>query len=355
MTRTVVVGLMMVAGIGAMPGQGKAPTLVPAVAVTEITLAPLNTIDPVRVADDGATWFTGDADATERLVLLDRTGRLVRRVGRDGSGPGEVRRGQAFGLDAKELFAFDLMQSRVAVWSRAGAPLRTVPLKAGTVPLVVLADGWLGLQLQQAQKTGAGVVRIDPATGTARAAIAAADTFVDAHFDAPGPTKVVFAPALGRWRGGFVVLDVGDYHMALYDHAGALVRVLRGPTVAPVLPAASRVDRQIARMKALMASAKRVPDFDKMRTTALATPLPIVALGSAVSLDADGRLWVFGQTPDGGFADVFTERGHLGRVTLPGCAGFEGKAMVSGRWLAASCAADAAADGDAVLRLYAIK
>jgi hypothetical protein len=70
-------------------------------------------------------------DATRELRFYDSLGQHLRTVGGQGSGPGEFRRLRSIArLKADTVFAWDLVQRRMSLFSPDGAHLRTAPVPA---------------------------------------------------------------------------------------------------------------------------------------------------------------------------------------------------------------------------------
>ncbi len=108
------------------------------------------------VAPDGSIYLT---DRQLPFVLhLDRTGRLIRTVGRAGSGPGEFQRPAMLGWLGDSLWVYDLALVRLTLFDTVGGGYSTAsllhperPVQTGgrpslggsRIPLAVLPDGEL--------------------------------------------------------------------------------------------------------------------------------------------------------------------------------------------------------------------
>jgi hypothetical protein len=122
-----------------------APAAARAQAVTQVLEIGGDDVDRnyvlVRVADiavspAGAIYV---ADAGDRAVkVYDAAGRFVRRIGREGSGPGEFQHPAELRLDTV-LRVYDGAQQRVSVFSPDGAHRRTDRLPTDAVPAAVSA------------------------------------------------------------------------------------------------------------------------------------------------------------------------------------------------------------------------
>jgi hypothetical protein len=124
--------------------------------------------------------------ADTRIVLFSPTGRVIRSIGRAGSGPGEVRIVQRFGWIADTLWLSDVQLRRTTFFAPDGRMLRIVAWPealhdgqgrqiAGVTflsPLAYRADRSVLFRVQHAGKRGA----VSPFVTGARLSIARADT-----------------------------------------------------------------------------------------------------------------------------------------------------------------------------------
>jgi hypothetical protein len=88
------------------------------------------------------------ADAGEKMIrLFDRSGRLLRTIGREGSGPGEFRTITAAGRRADTLWVVDSQLRRISLFSSGGQFLRSIdaPVLGGALPAVraILPEAFL--------------------------------------------------------------------------------------------------------------------------------------------------------------------------------------------------------------------
>ena len=95
----------------------------------------------------GSDVFVYDEDAG-RVVRIDRTGKVVQRIGAKGSGPGEFRAVQWMGLGASDsLYVWDSSLRRLSIFSAAGKFVRAESPEHGMAQPAVfgrLRDGrWL--------------------------------------------------------------------------------------------------------------------------------------------------------------------------------------------------------------------
>jgi sugar lactone lactonase YvrE len=159
-------------------------------------------IDPVALASDrGGSLYVADADG-ERLLVFDASGRLVRSIGRLGSGPGAFRGlwGVAVSRTA-EIFTTERVNARVqrldAIGRARGAwPL---PVRGARAALPVAVDDSLHVAVAD---EGSGRVWVYDRDGRLLAARAGLS----------GPQALAFAPAGVLW-----VAEAGGGRIARFD------------------------------------------------------------------------------------------------------------------------------------------
>jgi len=221
---------------GQTPGM---PKLRHAFTTTDIDLSPINRLTPIAVGPQGHVLFVSSAGSSAlRMALVDSTGKLVRRLGQTGGGPGEVGEPQPV----------EVGKDRVSVWDRANAVFLEWDLK-GTLLQSVKPTRLSGVSFVSAEVVGMTkvargwqVVALNRTTGQLRELIPTADTFITAHFGLlSGAQESRYAPVPGVWSQGFVVADAGNYAVALYRWDGSLVRVLHRE-LAPTHASAGRID-----------------------------------------------------------------------------------------------------------------
>lgn len=329
------------------------PRVVPVFTSSTIDASPQALFSPIAVGPQGSILFNAERGADVHLVLVDSTGKVLRRFVRDGEGPGEGRNPFPLEVGRETATAWDAGLLRLSEWSFDGTLRRATTPHATGAFVARFGDGFIGMLISEA---GITPVVLDPKTSTTRDLLAPTDSFFHAEFKPLTPANPVSAaPAFGEWAGGFIVANPSTYHIGLYDRKGTLRRVL-GRSLPPALPTAARLDRQIAQVRTLKIGGRTrtEAELQTIRDRSARTPLPAFALAAPLRTDAKARIWVVGIEGDSAFADLFTAERFLGRIGLS-CPGFEGKWSLAGSWLAAVCAPrDASYDGDAVVRLFRI-
>lgn len=92
----------------------------------------LSQVGGLAVAGDGTMYVTQPA---ERLVrVYDPSGRFLRTIGREGSGPGEFRSIGSIGIRSDTLWISDTVQYRLTLFSRAGEPLDVLAINGVMIP-----------------------------------------------------------------------------------------------------------------------------------------------------------------------------------------------------------------------------
>lgn len=93
----------------------------------------------VDVDRDGQIYAYEAQEMEIRVFSPD--GRLVRRIGREGKGPGEFQRSSGFGVIGDTIWFLDAGLRRLTLFSRDGAVLETKPMPEVTVPLHGIQTG----------------------------------------------------------------------------------------------------------------------------------------------------------------------------------------------------------------------
>ncbi|HEX6644351.1 MAG TPA: hypothetical protein VF037_06730 [Gemmatimonadales bacterium] len=256
------------------------------------------------------------ADGRSQIIrVFAPDGRLVRSVGRRGSGSGEFQALAWLGADGDSLLAYDLVTRRITLFGAAGR-VRTTQLQSQgptlTMPLGRLDDGtWLvvagGPTFPFAGKEGAArtdsarLLRFggDGAIRDTLARIEWGETFGvaigsgDNRFVAPMP-RPFGRRASAVFTGSDIVVGEGsDYSVRIYDPDGTLRRIVRRPrTPTPVTPEAVAAYRATVGLPA--GSRGLQARVDSALVGALdSAPFPAVMPAyERVLADADGHIWV---------------------------------------------------------------
>lgn len=284
-----------------------------------------------------------DGDAA-RVAVLDSTGRLLRRVGRRGAGPGELRTPER--VEAERGGGLAVFERRPAVvhrWATDGSyagrsrPLTRATKASSTAPVRPLAD-W-GPRLPEGRTVRlVSLAPSDPSAG--RSAIHLADSA-----GRLGPALVAWSRegttsrlpevfgARRSWTAGVgpggegrIVVARGDrYRIDVHDARGRLRFTIRRDVEALPVDDPLR-DRALARFveEATRAGAPPSVARDLRERVPVADSLPVI--GAVRHSPPDGRLWVGipgpgreGEPPSAVLAyDVYTATGtYLGRVPSP--------------------------------------
>lgn len=351
-----VVGLVAALGFGRPGGvsaQSALPRIVPVFTSTTIDGSPQALFSRIEVGPQGHMLFNAEGGAAFHLVLLDSAGKVLKRLAREGEGPGEARNPIPVYVGQEEAVAWDVGLLRLSEWSFDGTLRRSSTPKSTGAFVARVGNQYLGFVISS---TGAKPVTLDPATGGIQDLLPPADSFYHAEFKPASPSNPVSAaPTFGEWTDGFIVANPATYHIGLYRKDGTLVRVL-SRTIPPSYPGAARLDRGMAQFRTMKIGGRlrTEAEMQVIRSRAAATPVPSFAIGVPLRTDAKRRIWVVGIQGDSAFADVFAAGRFLGRIGIS-CPGFEGKWSLSGSWLAMVCAPqDPNYDGNAVVRLFRI-
>lgn len=293
----------------------------------------------------------GDDRGDDSLYsVIDTTGHVVHRVGRAGDGPDEVRDGAVVGVgDSSVLLA---EASRLSEFALDGRPMARSALRDQVVLRVAVSDSEaLGLlSLRGGFFPAIASVR----DGRVRAVVAASDSFIDASFPPGYVDGHVVIGVIGVRPDGFVVGDGWHYHLAFYDWNGTLRRVV-SRTLPPVRWSGRRIANEVRRTILSLQSVRgrlSPADSAQVHGDIANAARPYFAHTGHLGLDGENRTWVVGVDGDSGYADLFSDRGFLGRLALP-CPDFDGGWSVNGSWLALACAPDGPDfPGDAVFRVY---
>ena len=290
--------------------------------------------------------------------LIDSTGRVARRLGRRGDGPGEVRGGWTAVSDSSVIV---VGQRRLVRYALDGRPLTTITISTDVVPRMAISDS--ELLGSRGHPSGTAPALVSTVTGRVRDLFAAPDSFLTASFppgnlfaNGPGTQSVAMA-TLGHWSGGFIVADGWRYHLALYSWDAQLQRILSRSLPPPRLSPA-RIETELAQAVSYRAARRGMPapsDVDRMRNEISERRQPYFTHVKSLGLDGQGRIWVIGIDADSGYADVFNPERFLGRIPLP-CPGFQPwNWSLRGDWLALACAPAATdTDRDVVFKVFRI-
>ncbi len=332
------------------PANDRMPSLVLQRTSDSLSNSPGSVWASFVVGSDGTIVLYDDRGDGMLYSVVDSSGAVVRRFGRIGDGPGEVRGGNMIGI-VDSTFLLD-QEPRVTAFSLSGRVLASRVLDAMTFLRAAVSDRQaLGVQPFH---QGDFPVLVSITSGTVRMLVPAGDSFMAAAFP-PGlpPDGHPRIPVVGIRDSGFVLGDGWNYQLALYDWNGTLVRVLRR-ALPRIRLTPRRIDREVqATVRSLREVRGRRPgDSARVRDDVIRRPQEFFPHNGHLGFDTQGRLWVVGIDADSGYADLFNDHRFLGRLALP-CADFAGQWSLNGAWLVLACAPDDAAfPGDAVFKVF---
>jgi hypothetical protein len=274
------------------------------------------------VAGDDGTIYVADGLAYE-IRAFSADGESLRRIGREGGGPGEFRAVLSLGMLGDTLVVLDPGNGRLGFLSPTGAWLGQRLYNRVSGPEVrIYQTGAHELSIPAVRGDGMGVVFVRHLAGGELES-------VPAQPETEAPSYYVFCRATGRfvyflpeWAprllrvpapGGQVAESwSGVYRIAFLDAGGDTVRVVERD-LPRLIPTDEEWDRQVAQFDSMLAPLA-APICDPRRP-----PRPEEkALIRAILFDDRGRMWVERRTEDGFALDAFDRLGALrGSVDIP--------------------------------------
>lgn len=238
------------------------------------------------------------ADVAEHnLVFLDSTGRVLRRVGRRGRGPGEFQYlSWLERCSTDSLFTWDPILSRVEVRDTAGRLARGFRLPGRPARISCSARGHFAVIMRQpALQLPSADSPVYLATLVfATSAGDSVGTLGDIRVGQNRPLAAIAQIAMAQDR-----LYVGNADSALvvaYDAAGKVVaRVATGQSARPATKA--HYERAIQKLVVGMGESERGPIVERLRSIPMPQYLPAY---SALAADPEGALWVVSSVPGDG-------------------------------------------------------
>lgn len=284
-------------------------------------------IRSILLAPDGTLYVV---DPSKRaLSIFDSTGRFVRVLGREGSGPGEYREPYSIAWMGKSLAVLDPRNGRLGLYDSTGHWLTSWPVWSITGSQFIrlyrtAPTAWLygaGPKLSDGvfiRYTASGpqdtLPLLHPPEPLSRSRNCESPDSGSHYFPQPFGTSLFQIPAGGGTRA--LALSTA-YRIAIVDAKGDTLRlIVRTPALAPISDldwAEANADWVTFRQEWPTATCDR-GEFSRP-----ATKPPIVHL----FLDDIGRLWVERATPNGPQYDVFSQNGLL-LATVVGLPASEG-------------------------------
>lgn len=319
-----------------------------------VETTPIDAVRPIALSTDGDALLVPDPLYERQLSIVPVGRGPVIRFALSGAGPGEARNAFPVAFIGEQVLAFDPALARISWWRSDGTFIRSATMPTPALP-VNTAIGLLGLRLSAPTKVAVARIVVSP-SGEAelQALVDPNNPFLTSVLGVSTPTEPHYYPVLGSWGGGFIIADPNTYRLALLDGNGRQVRVLSRDLPRPVL-SEERLNRQTSETLEMMS---RTPQAARMSRSQVRQSLgnrrqPFFSTTSPIGLDSRNRIWVFGQEGDSGFADVFSEREFIARISLP-CPGFESRATVNATWVAVLCGSSSAEVG-ATLHRFRIR
>jgi 6-bladed beta-propeller protein len=310
-------------------GRGASPTVTPVLEIGGEDVPEsytFNRITGIDVGPDGAIYVL---DGGDRMVkVYDAAGRFLRRVGRDGSGPGEFREPVDIRVDSVVRVAEGGLQ-RVSTFRRTGEHLGTDRLPVSAVPLAVAGYPLRGrlLLVQSAARVVYGgpasenspVIQLTLVSPDQRAAAFARFDAGATVWHAKGAT-VPWGIAPSEFGAGGAWAVSGDSLVAVADGQAATVRWYRAdpagrlvPIRTAALPSASRpvTGADLREVERRLRADDREP---LPRQVEFIAP-PRWSVATRAFFEPDGSLWVRNSASDAR-GSVWTAFDPAGRVRL---------------------------------------
>jgi hypothetical protein len=312
--------------IGACGRSPNAADLVEIPSVTPLSLDQLGSNGPelkrsaFAVSPYGHVAFTtGFTEGDELITIVDSAGQVVSRVGRQGSGPGEIRDAFVLFFQDSVLFAADVFQGRLHQYTIQGEYREYIQFPGSYIPVGHVRDS-VDLN-DHSGITGPRVIRWALNADTGYRTLVPQN---DSLFNDFGNRSSTMPPSLGIGSNptGTVLGDGTTYQLFDYGPTG-IVEFGRNqsPEVRGVDPAEDTV----------------------------------ASFGwYSFGFDGAGRFWVAGKHRAGGFLDIYQGHELLRRLETDCRVNDWHGLSISGDWLALLCDAAEAAETEVYLQLYRI-
>lgn len=203
----------------------------------------------------GTSGNVAVVDASQTIRVYAPTGQLLRKLGRNGEGPGEFRRISELFLVADTLVAFDNALRRLTWYSIGGSLLRSVRFRPssdhGSLRIAGrLSDNQWVVETSHSPgwEHGSGTYRDTTHVGIVRATATGPVHWLG---EFPGMTFFVYTPAdrrpdwrvgmlpqsplpiIATWRDSVIVGNLGTAELTYYAASGRKARTLQLPVLVP--------------------------------------------------------------------------------------------------------------------------
>jgi len=305
----------------------------------------------VVVGDRGEVMMS-DPETRSGSVVVVGSGEL-RRYGRPGDGPGEMRMAHPLLVNDTAIVVFDIATQRILVFDRTSGVIAREMRPTLPVQPIVRGNGNTLIATRRDDGVESPAV-IDLASGRASSLLSRTDAYRAELFarDEELTGTTVNIPVVGRWAGGAVLANGLTYRLGLYSRDGTL-RHRIDRNFPPRKLTEFEIERQVGQL-AQSPIAGNSPRLNRIREQLAEEPTRWFTHLSPPRDDGRGRLWVVVSHGDSTTADVYSGAELLGTSRLD-CPGFAGRWDVSGEWLVLLCfPADPDAISDAEVRRWRI-
>ena len=313
-------------GFAALVGCSSAPPSFPADVTLDVvdTLVPAGSTDlghPAEITMAGGVLYLVDR-AASAIVVLDTSGIVLRRIGREGSGPGEFRNPRSLFVDHDTLRIVDQGNGRIQVLTSRGVFIRSLPAPdalGGAVSFradgtgLVARNGFDGTLAQRLDLNGSATARLGRPVG-------------------PIPEAVDFQVTKSEVRRGMVPGALRNLTLPVLGLDGSCWLILH---------AEGTVERYSASDSLVWRTTLQEPEFDQIRAKffsdnqadSSANRLFILSFAATAKAHGD-ELWLLVRQPADAPALILVLSGDgavRSRIRIPSAHGIRDFSVASGR------------------------